>query len=138
LSVLSTLAAALGMKASELLADEFDEEALILRKKDRQQIYNPDDRYIFYNLLTPGNMNADVLMILVHCEPHSETYAGEFHAHAKEEILYVLAGRLTVIFESVQFEICAGDTMRIPAHCKHRYLNDSAEIAELLTVKARG
>jgi transcriptional regulator with XRE-family HTH domain len=137
LSVLVVTADAVGMKVSELLSEEIDEESLILRKKDRQQTYNPDERYIFYNLLTPGTMNADVRMTLVHCEPRSETYGGEFHTHANEEILFVLTGSLTVILELSRYVIYEGDTMRIPPHYKHRYINDSDEIAELLTVKAR-
>jgi transcriptional regulator with XRE-family HTH domain len=136
LSVLTVMADVVGMKVSELLAEEINEESLILRKKDRQQTYNPDDRYIFYNLLTPGTMNADVGIILVHCEPRSETYGGEFHAHPNEEILLVLTGKLTVILEFSRYVISEGDTMRIPPHFKHRYINDTDEIAELLTIKA--
>jgi transcriptional regulator with XRE-family HTH domain len=138
LSVLTAIAGAIGMNVSELLTEELDGNSLILKKKDRLQTYNPDDRYIFYNLLTPGSMNADITMTLVHCEPHAETYGGEFHAHATEEVVYVLTGSVIIAFESAQFEIAEGDTVRIPPNYKHRYINESDEIVELLTIKAHG
>lgn len=135
LSVLKVMADVIGMTVSELVAEEWNAESLILRKQDRQQTYNPDDRYIIYNLLTPGSMNADICMTLVHCEPRSETYQGQFHAHAGEEIVYVLTGNVTVVFEFTEFTVHEGDTFRVPPHYKHRYINNSDEIAELLTVK---
>lgn len=138
LGVLAAVAEAMGVTLSELVAEEVDEASLILRKKDRPQIYNPDERYIFYDLLTPGTMRAGVRIILVHCEPHSETYNGEFHVHANEEVVYVLTGSVTVVLESSRFEIFEGDTLRIPSHYKHRYINDSDVVAELLTVEIRG
>lgn len=138
LSVLTAIAEAIGMKVSELLTEELDENSLVLRKRDRQQTYNPDERYIFYNLLTPGSMNADITMTLVHCEPYAETYGGEFHSHTKEEVVYVLTGRVTMILESTQFEIAEGDTVRVPPNYKHRYINNSDEVAEMLTIKAHG
>jgi mannose-6-phosphate isomerase-like protein (cupin superfamily) len=94
--------------------------------------------YIFYNLLTPDSMSADTTVILVHCEPHAETYGGVFHVHTTEEVIYVLSGKATIVFESAQFEISEGDTVRIPPNYKHRYINTSDEVVEILTVKARG
>ena len=138
LSVLTAIAGALGMKVSELLAEEPDVDSLVLRKKDRPQTYNPDDRYIFYNLLTPGSMNADITMTLVHCEPRAETYGGAFHAHPNEEVVFVLTGRVTIVFESAQLEVAEGDTVRVPPGFKHRYVNNADEVAELLTIKAHG
>jgi transcriptional regulator with XRE-family HTH domain len=138
LSVLTAVASAIGMKVSELLAEELDMDSFVLRKKDRQQTYNPDERYIFYNLLTPGSMNADITMTLVHCEPHTETYGGEFHAHANEEVVYILTGNVIMIFESIQLDISEGDTVRVPPNYKHRYINNTDEIAELLTIRAHG
>ena len=137
LSVLASIAEAMGMKVSELVAEEPDFDALILRKKDRQQIFNPDEQYIVYNVLTPGSMNADLTMTLVHLEPHAETYRGEFSTHATEEVVYVLAGNVHIIFESAQFALHEGDAVRVPASYKHRYVNDADEIAELLAIKAR-
>lgn len=138
LSVLTAIADAIGMKVAELLAEELDVNSLVLRKKDRQQTYNPDDKYMFFNMLTPGSMNADISMILVHCEPHSETYGGEFHAHTTEEVVYVLSGNTNIVFESTQFKIFEGDTVRIPPNYKHRYINDSDSAVELLTITAHG
>lgn len=135
LSVLKVMADAIGMTVSELTAEEFDAESLILRKKDRPQTYNPDNRYIIYNLLTPGSMNADICMTLVHCEPYSETYEGQFHTHVGEEVVYVLTGNVTVVFEFTEFVVHEGDTFRVPPHYKHRYINNSDMVAELLTVK---
>ncbi|NLW77850.1 MAG: cupin domain-containing protein [Ruminococcaceae bacterium] len=137
LSVLCALAAAMELSVPELLTEEEDEAALILRKKDRPQTYNPDERYIFYNLLTPASMNAGLRMTLVRCEAHAQTYNGAFHSHANEEIVFVLCGSVTVHFEATHFIICEGDTLRIPPRRKHRYVNNADAAAELLTIESR-
>lgn len=136
LSVLQAIGSAIGMKVSELVAEEVTIESLVLRKEDRERTYSHDARYASYDLLTPGSMNADIAMRLVHCEPHSETYGGEFHAHPSEEIVFVLTGNGTMMFENEQIEIHKGDTIRVPPNFKHRYINHSNKPLELLTVKA--
>jgi mannose-6-phosphate isomerase-like protein (cupin superfamily) len=75
-------------------------------------------------------------MTIVHLEPHSETYGGAFHSHTSKEVIYVLMGRVHIVFESAQFEISDGDTARVPAAYKHRYINDSDGVVEILTIKA--
>lgn len=137
LSVLCAIAAAMELSVPELLTEEDDESTLILRKKDRPQTYNPDERYIFYNLLTPASMNAGLRMTLVRCEAHAETYGGQFHSHANEEIVYVLSGSVTVHLETAHFIIYEGDTLRIPPRRKHRYVNQADEVVELLTIESR-
>ncbi len=136
LSVLEILASALGLTISLLVEDEVDEESLVLRAANREQTYNPNDIYLFYNLLTPSSMNSGITMTLVHLEPNSETYNGEFHCHKVEEIVFMLTGSITVLYEYSEINLYCGDTLRIPANKKHRYLNRSGAVSELLTIKA--
>lgn len=110
-------------------------DRLLLKKKDRQQIYNPDDSYIFYDVLTPRTMRSRINMILVYCAPHGETFDGEFHMHPEEEVIYIHRGRVKAVLEKDVIDLEEGDTLRIPAGYKHRYINDTDQPAEILTIE---
>lgn len=55
--------------------------------------------------------------------------------HPVEEVIYVLTGKLQIVFENETVCIEKGDTMRIPAGYKHRYINHTDNPAELLTIE---
>lgn len=135
LSVLETLANTLGLTLPELLEDDVDDNALVLRAEQREKIYTPSDEYMFYNLLTPPLMGSSIQMHLVHLEPKSQTYGEAYHCHKDEEVIFVLSGQVTVLYELSELALKAGDTMRIPGGKKHRYRNEWNQMAELLTIK---
>ena len=134
LSVLQTLANTLGISLSELVEGEMDENSLILRVAHREQVYNPNDKYMFYNL-TPAVMKSNINLSLVHLEPFSQTFGREFHCHKDEEMIFIVAGSVTVEYGGSQVELYCGDTLRIPGNKKHRYKNNSQEIVEILAIK---
>ena len=136
LSVLETLATTLGISVSELLIEEVDEESLVLRVSQREDVfYNSADQKTYHNILTPEIMRSNIRMALVHIEPESETLNGEYFEHKNDEIVFIVTGTVTAIYEYSQITLRAGDTLRIPAHKKHRYYNQSKKAVELLTIK---
>ncbi|MEG0285746.1 MAG: XRE family transcriptional regulator [Vagococcus sp.] len=136
LSVLETLATTLGITVSELLMEEEKEESLVLRVDERKQIfYNDEDKKTYHYILTPEPMKANLRLALVHLEPESMSLNGVFFVHKIDEIVFILMGEVTVIYENSQILLKAGDTLRIPANKKHRYFNESQEQVEMLTIK---
>lgn len=137
LSVLETLAKTLGMSLSELLAEDVDEESLVLRVSEREKNYYTElDKKSFFHILTPEPMKSNIRLALVHVEPFSETLNGDFFSHKIDEIVFILSGTITTIYEYSQIELYPGDTLRIPANKKHRYTNQSGEVVEMITIKS--
>lgn len=79
LSVLQILANTLGISITELLAEDIEEESLVLRASDREKsFYNDSDLKSYHYILTPEEMKSNLRLALVHIEPRSETLSGEF------------------------------------------------------------
>lgn len=137
LSVLETLAKTLGISLSELLAEDVDEESLVLRVSEREKKYYTDlDKKSFFHILTPEPMKSNIRLALVHIEPFSETLNGEFFSHKIDEIVFILSGTVRTIYEYSQIDLYPGDTLRIPANKKHRYTNQSGTPVEMITIKS--
>jgi quercetin dioxygenase-like cupin family protein len=66
--------------------------------------------------------------------------AGDPERHAGEEVLLVLAGRLTVLLPATgeRFELAARDALYLPPGVSHQYTNDAAELARVLFAVAPG
>lgn len=136
LSVLEILAQTLGITVSELLLEEESEESLVLRVSEREKVfYNNEDQQTFHHILTPEPMKANLRLALVHLEPLSESLNGDFFSHKIDEIVFILIGRVIVVYENAQIILETGDTLRIPASKKHRYINQSKGVVEMLTIK---
>lgn len=136
LSVLQILANTLGISITELLAEDTEEESLVLRASDREKsFYNDSDLKSYHYILTPEEMKSNLRLALVHIEPKSETLSGEFFVHKNDEIVFILSGDVTTIYENSEIVLHEGDTLRIPGNKKHRYYNKSKKSVEMLTIK---
>ena len=136
LSVLQILANTLGISITELLAEDIEEESLVLRASDREKsFYNDSDLKSYHYILTPEEMKSNLRLALVHIEPRSETLSGEFFVHKNDEIVFILFGDVTTIYENSEIVLHEGDTLRIPGNKKHRYYNKSKKSVEMLTIK---
>ena len=80
-------------------------------------------------------MKSNLRLALVHIEPRSETLSGEFFVHKNDEIVFILSGHVTTIYENSEIVLHEGDTLRIPGNKKHRYYNKSKKSVEMLTIK---
>ncbi|MEG0256005.1 MAG: cupin domain-containing protein [Vagococcus sp.] len=136
LSVLENLAKTLGMSLSEFLSEEIDEESLVLRACQRENVfYNEVDKQTYHNILTPEVMKSSIRLALVHIEPKTKTLNGEFFCHKNDEIVFILSGTVLTQYDHTHIELQKGDTLRIPANKKHYYQNESDDVVEMLTIK---
>ena len=60
LSALQSIASALNVSLSSLFEEDVTNESLILRREDRKTIYNPDQKHVLYDVLTPSPINSTV------------------------------------------------------------------------------
>lgn len=136
LSALRAIASALDVSLSSLFKEEIDNDSLILRKNERRKIYDPDEKHILYDILTPSPLKSNVELLLMNLKAHSETYGG-FSKHEGEEIAYVLDGETYIIFEDEEFLLFEGDTVRILPHKGHRFRNDTDMDIKVLFIKSK-
>ena len=65
LSALQSIASALNVSLSSLFEEDVTNESLILRREDRKTIYNPDQKHVLYDVLTPSPLNSSVELLLM-------------------------------------------------------------------------
>ena len=136
LSALQSIANALDIRLSSLLEEEVSNESLILRKEDRSTIYNPDQKHILYDVLTPSPLNSNVELLLMSLSANSMTY-GSFSKHVEEELAFVLEGEVSIIFENEEFLLREGDTIRILPNRGHKFRNNMDKDIKVLFIKSK-
>ena len=136
LSALQSIAQALNIRLSSLLEEEVCNEALILRREDRNTIYNPDQKHLLYDVLTPSPLNSNVELLLMNLSANSITY-GDFSKHVEEEIAFVLEGEVSILFEGEEFLLREGDTIRILPNRCHKFRNDTDKDVKVLFIKSK-
>ena len=137
LSALQSIASALNVSLSSLFEEDITNESLILRKEDRKTIYNPDQKHVLYDVLTPSPLNSTVELLLMNLSSNSITY-GDYSTHVEEELAFVLEGETYIIFkDDEKFLLREGDTVRILPNRKHKFKNDTDEDVKVLFIKSK-
>ncbi|MCT8975333.1 helix-turn-helix domain-containing protein [Clostridium sp. CX1] len=136
LSVLQSIADTLQIPLSSLFMEEIDNKSLILKKEDRKQIFNPDEKHVLYDILTPSPLKSNVELLLMNLKANSETYGG-FSEHEGEEIAFVLEGETYIVFENEEFLLYEGDTARILPNRKHKFKNSTDKDVKVLFIKSK-
>ena len=117
LSALKSIASALKISLASLFEEEVSNESLILRREDRNTIYNPDQKHILYDVLTPSPLN--------------------FSTHVEEELAFILEGEVSIMFENEEFLLREGDTIRILPNRGHKFRNDMDKDVKVLFIKSK-
>ena len=136
LSALKSIASALKISLASLFEEEVSNESLILRREDRNTIYNPDQKHILYDVLTPSPLNSSVELLLMNLSANSITY-GDFSSHVEEELAFILEGEVSIIFENEEFLLREGDTIRILPNRGHKFRNDMDKDVKVLFIKSK-
>lgn len=135
LSALQSIASALNIPLFALFMGQIDNASLILRKRDRKKIYDPDHKHVLYDILTPSPLKSNLEIITMNLKSKSETFGG-FSQHEGEEIAYILDGEVYIIYEDEEFLLHEGDTARILPTQRHRFRNDSNKDVNVLFVRS--
>ena len=136
LSALQSIAHALNVKLSSLFEEEVSNKDLILRREDRKTIYNPDQKHVLYDVLTPSPLNSSVELLLMNLSANSITY-GDFSKHVEEELAFVLEGEVSILFEGEEFLLREGDTIRILPNRGHKFKNNMDKDTKVLFIKSK-
>lgn len=124
ITVLARIAAGLGTRLSQLVA-EVDEQRLVIRRAADQDAVNERGGWR-RTILTPVVPGVNFELIRVTLPPHTD--AGEFPAYAagSHEFVAVESGRLQVEVHGTVVDLQAGDSLYFAADATHHYSNHSS------------
>ena len=135
LSALQSIASALNVSLSSLFEEDVTNESLILRREDRKTIYNPDQKHVLYDVLTPSPINSTVELLLMNLS--ANTY-GNYSTHIEEELAFILEGEVYIIFnDEEEFLLREGDTIRILPNREHKFRNSTDKDVKVLFIKSK-
>ena len=136
LSILSTLAEAMGISVSELVEQKVDNAEMILRKEQRKTIVMYQGQTM-YDVLACDTCHANLELLLMTLEGKSWTSNGYTQHTQEEEVAYVLQGEVTIDLEGEVFVLGEEDTIRILPGRKHKLYNHADTEVKVLFVKCR-
>lgn len=136
LSILSTLAEAMGIFVSELVEQKVENAEMILRKEQRKTIVMYQGQTM-YDVLACDTCHANLELLLMTLEGKSWTSNGYTQHTQEEEVAYVLQGEVTIDLEGETFVLGEEDTIRILPGRKHKLYNHTDTEVKVLFVKCR-
>ena len=136
LSILSTLAEAMGISVSELVEQKVENAEMILRKEQRKTIVMYQGQTM-YDVLACDTCHANLELLLMTLEGKSWTSNGYTQHTQEEEVAYVLQGEVTIDLEGEVFVLGEEDTIRILSGRKHKLYNHTDTEVKVLFVKCR-
>lgn len=136
LSILSTLAEAMGISVSELVEQKVENTEMILRKEQRKTIVMYQGQTM-YDVLACDTCHANLELLLMTLEGKSWTSNGYTQHTQEEEVAYVLQGEVTIDLEGEVFVLGEEDTIRILPGRKHKLYNHTDTEVKVLFVKCR-
>ena len=136
LSILSTLAEAMGISVSELVEQKVENAEMILRKEQRKTIVMYQGQTM-YDVLACDTCHANLELLLMTLEWKSWTSNGYTQHTQEEEVAYVLQGEVTIDLEGEVFVLGEEDTIRILPGRKHKLYNHTDTEVKVLFVKCR-
>lgn len=121
---------ALGINLTELLLKETKHKELhwhITRESIRQRLFEKGSGYSMYTVVSNGNALAYLTVI-----NKGERLNKHFLQHKKNELIYVLKGKVSVKIDNNEREICAGDTLYLKDSVPSEWQNITDGEVELL------
>ncbi|MEH7436755.1 XRE family transcriptional regulator [Neobacillus drentensis] len=127
IQTLKVLAKALDVPTFSFLLEEANTADLVVRSNERKKM-NVDG--LSYELLSP-DFSGSLATAIMNLPPKSVS-SEKLLAHKGEEVAFVLEGKIKVYLEDEQYILEPGDSVKIPAHMKHKWENHSNEKASIL------
>lgn len=101
----------------------------IVRSTERKVIGLPGNE-TFYELLTPDT-KGEIEFCIMHV-PGRSCSEDKSRAHEGEENSFVIKGPILIEVDGIEYRLETGDSLRIPAHTKHRWINPTGETAKVI------
>jgi transcriptional regulator with XRE-family HTH domain len=117
-AMLSQLAEALGVSMGHLLGETLDKTDVKITRgalAQASQSHNGESHFLLPLLHGESVGSFEAFLVSVGADP------GAVEAqHAGQEMLYVLSGKVQILFHTHTVEVAAGDCVHFPGHLQHR------------------
>lgn len=130
---LKKIANALDVRVSYLIEDEEGKKNAVLIKKEERYVVESIDSGTKIALLSSGDIEKNMEPIYYEIKPNGESGRGYYH-HPGEEFVYVVEGKIDIYINENQYSLEAGDSLYFKSKQKHRFKNNSKEIAKVIWI----
>lgn len=119
ISHLQKICGALNIALVELIQPS-DDNKILVKKEERQEIFYSKTSKIKYELITEGQKSLNGICITME---EGADYGKISYGHSSDEIGIVVKGTMQMEVEGKQYIINEGDTIYIKANVPHKYKN---------------
>ena len=127
LQTLKILAKTLDVPTFSFLLEETETSELVVRSNRRKKIIVEN---FSYELISP-DFTGKLATAILNVPPHTSA-SEKLLEHKGEEVAYVLEGKINVYLNDELYTLEAGDSVKIPAHLKHKWENSFNKSAAIL------
>lgn len=124
---LKVLAKTLNVPTFSFFLEETITEDLIVKSGNRKKMIID---HLSYELLSPdftGNLATAIMKV-----PANVSSSEQPLGHRGEEVAFILEGRITLFLGEEQYVLETGDSVKIPANMKHKWVNPFEQTAAVL------
>jgi transcriptional regulator with XRE-family HTH domain len=105
----------------------------VMRSHEREIFNIEGGKFIHYHL--SSNLEDKIMLPrLVEILPNNSSEEIELYNHQGEEIVYILEGILTVLFNNEVYELYPGDCLHIKSTNNHNWVNNTNKMVKLISV----
>ncbi|MGO4889489.1 cupin domain-containing protein [Anaerobacillus sp. MEB173] len=127
IQTLKVLAKVLDVPTFSFLLEDTHTEDLVVRSNDRKNMIVEG---LSYELVSPdftGTLATAIMKV-----PPKTSSSEKLLDHKGEEVAFVLAGKIRVYLNNEEYILETGDSVKIPAHMKHKWENNFDKEASIL------
>ncbi|PEK18567.1 helix-turn-helix domain-containing protein [Bacillus toyonensis] len=127
IQTLKVLAKALDVPTFSFLLEETNTDDLIVRSHKRKKMIIDN---LSYEMLSPdftGNLATAIMTV-----PPNTSSSDNILEHKGEELAFVLDGTITLYLNEEEYALETGDSVKIPAYLKHKWVNQFEKNAIVL------
>jgi transcriptional regulator with XRE-family HTH domain len=127
IQTLKVLAKALDVPTFSFFLEETHTADLVVRSNERKKMIVDN---LSYELLSP-DFSGTLATAIMNVPPNTSS-SENLLAHKGEEVAFVLEGKIKVYLDDEEYILESGDSVKIPAHMKHKWENNFNENAAIL------
>lgn len=109
-----------------------EKDQIIVKKSERRKLTLPNHTAI-YELLTPGELDGSIRMLLITLEPNQFSSTQKF-SHSGKEICFAFKGSTLVEFNNKEHLLDEGDSITFNSEKLHRFFNPTTSQTKLLLI----
>lgn len=135
IATLLKLARALGLDSEQLIgAHSRQDEIVVVKASDRVPFSRSDEREGYTYEAIAATRQSKSMVPFIMCPPHALDEEKDLVSHAGEELIFLVSGKMEVVFADRRIRMDAGDSIYFNASIPHRSRSIGKTQAQALVV----